>query len=78
VSGFTEMVHWDWVGWWMPLRVSFVPTEKAMACAMAAEEGQKWPQRCRQHPNSTEGAPKEQSRLNPSRFRSKQWPLATG
>ena len=33
------MVHWGWVGWRMQLRDSFVPTEKAMACAMAAEEG---------------------------------------
>ncbi|MEX1165290.1 MAG: hypothetical protein WEK74_00180 [Hydrogenophaga sp.] len=38
--------------------------KKAMGCAMGAEEGQKWPQRCRQHPNSTEGAPNGQSRFN--------------
>ena len=30
---------------------------------MAAEEGQKWLKRRRQHPNSTEGAPNEPSRL---------------
>ena len=28
------MVHWGWVGWRMRLRVRFVPTEKAMACAV--------------------------------------------
>ena len=36
----------------MRLRVSFVPTEKVMACAMAAEEGQKWPQRHYHHPST--------------------------
>ncbi|MEX1167731.1 MAG: hypothetical protein WEK74_12855 [Hydrogenophaga sp.] len=47
----------------MPLRASFVPTEKAIACAMGAEVGQKWPQRRRQYPNSNEGAPNGQSRF---------------
>jgi len=56
-NNLSEIVHWGWVGWSMPLQVSFVPTEKALACAMAAEEGQKWPLRRRKHPNSTDGAP---------------------
>ena len=41
----------------------FFPTEKAMVCAMADEEGQKWPQRRCQQPNSTEGTPNGQIRL---------------
>lgn len=44
------------MGWWMQLRGSFDPTAKPMACAMGAEEGQKWPQMRRQHTNSTEDA----------------------
>ncbi|MEX1166025.1 MAG: hypothetical protein WEK74_03995 [Hydrogenophaga sp.] len=48
----------------MPLRVSFVPTEKAMAGAMAAEEGQKWPPQRHQDPNSAQGAPDGQYRFN--------------
>ncbi|MEX1166326.1 MAG: hypothetical protein WEK74_05565 [Hydrogenophaga sp.] len=47
----------------MPLQVSFVPTEQDLACTMGAKERQKWPQRRRQHPNITKGAPNGQSRF---------------
>ncbi|MEX1167620.1 MAG: hypothetical protein WEK74_12280, partial [Hydrogenophaga sp.] len=59
----TEIVHWGWAGWRTDAVASqFVPTE-AMACTMSAEEGQKWPQRRRQYPKSTEGASNGQPRL---------------
>ena len=48
----------------MQWRGSFVPTEKPMACAMGAEEGQKWPPMRRLHPNSTAGAPNGPSRTS--------------